>query len=286
MRSIKTQIRLIALLLTIIAGALTASAAKAQRPDSRPYFAGYTGYGYLIGIAGRSVDFYPESEGASHGAWLISGTGGDDRIVVYDTNAFHVRAATGWRIKGTYQSLNSLSWLGVDVTDSSGKLIKTDFIPKWKVRYIAIDAQKGDDIVRVSTDIDCWIETGDGDDLAVGGDGNDYIENTRGPGDIQGRGGNDVLVGNVPDIYGKPSGGVFAPCTFMYGGVGTDTYIFNFQDWLEDTINGDRINYSWNGGITPADLIHATGRYNGMSQITMDDDFLFEYAVDDFGPSY
>ncbi len=286
MRSSINRIRLIALILIAVAGTMTASAANAQRPETRPYFDGYSGFGNLINFSGRMAEFYPESADGKYGAWLINGTGGRDRIVVYTTNAWHVRKQTGWKIKGTFESLNSLSWLGVDFTDSTGKLIYTNFIPKAQVNYIVVDSKAGNDTIVISTDVDAWIETGSGEDFVSGGDGNDYIENTSGFGDIRGRGGNDTLVGNIVDIYNKPSGGLLAPRTFMYGGIGTDTYIYNGQDWIEDTVNGDRINYAWDGWVTPAELTWGTGRYKGMNQVTMDEDFLFEYAVDDFGPAY
>ncbi len=244
--------------------------AVAQRPSVRPHFEGYSFDNILIAMNGRGAWHVPEYGGTGDGPWLVNGTWGSDRILVYDATPLQVSALTGNIFRGTSKFLNSSRMLVAEFQDSGGKTIQVEWISKNKLTYVVIDTHDGDDYVEVTSYFDCWIELGKGYDIAMGGRGNDYIENTNNSGEIyaghiDGGQGADTLVGNVT---GK---GLFGSQTNLDGGPGLDTFIFNKSDRIFDTIDGESGVWVGDGFEIPnLDFTYNGGRYAGMMQITLD----------------
>lgn len=271
MPTLTTRSQSYRLVFTFVGLLATTSISLAQRPNVRPHFDDYSFDDILIAIDGRGAWFVPEYGGDGDGAWLVNGSWGSDRILIYNATPLELATLSGSRAPGPSNLWNAPVILVAEFQTSGGKTIQVEWAFRPRVKYVVIDTHDGDDYVEVTTSTDCWIELGKGYDIAVGGPGNDYIENTSGSGEqyagnIYGGDGADTLVGNVT------GGGIFAPITNLYGGPGIDTFIFNDKDRIRDNINGESDAFVGDGfDIVKPDLTYKGGRYVGMKQITVED---------------
>ena len=139
----------------------------------------------------------------------INGTCGDDVV--------HISKADGL-----------LGCLGLYKVDVNGQ---TQYMSKQQLENTEFKLGKGNDVLVVDADVDANIKAdgGDGDDVLIGGGGNDTLKGGRGNDVILGGAGNDTL-----------DGGKGNDC--LFGGEGNDTlHGGKGNDWLFGGGGNDRL---------------------------------------------
>lgn len=144
---------------------------------------------------------------------VINGTAGDDTVVIDDVGD------------------------GLYAVTINGE---TMYVTEEQLQNMKFDLGAGSDCFINNTDIGVEVDGGEGDDMLVGGEGNDVIDGGSGDDTVRGRGGNDVIRGGSGDdtlwggngqdfIYGGSGddilGGVLGDDNYLYGGSGDDTFI-------------------------------------------------------------
>jgi hypothetical protein len=158
--------------------------------------------------------------------------------------------------------------LQVDVGDDGS----SDFTFKLgKIARIAVDAQAGDDLVRIDegngafTDvIQTTIDGGSGSDTIAGGKGVETLRGGDGNDSIDGNGANDLaLMGSGDDVFvWDPGDG----SDVVEGNDGADTMVFNgagVADQVELSANGTRLRFFRNPGAITMDT-------NGVERVDFD----------------
>ena len=201
-------------------------------------------------ISADSIYAQPARAHTNFGFLSIVGSNRDDEIYVFE------RQQSAWydsRTNTFYPAATYVVWWILE----DDKWMDYGSIQKSRITSIAVLGNDGGDTIEIDSSLPTFLDGGAGSDFILGGSGPDEIHSGEGELDfLNGRTGEDVIVGTQKPYYyfGLPR------VSFLVGGPGDDTYIYQNTDQLE-------LDDEFQAGftVTPS-ITFQRGRFRGLHQ--------------------